>query len=311
MVYGSITTYTTIKSFYLNNTKAKTFQITTPISYKRSNTSSSTGLEKIYVNSVNIRIYKNGDLYASSIPYETSYLLKVYSTSDLSPYIFFTTTALSYSYEKYLTNITFSFITDSNIRDETSASITKSFYEIKALVNWNQTTSVFLGINPNITTGFIFNTTLSGSISSGGSFTGGSTSTNYQSANLSDITTMNTVITNKIIYAPFIINTATYILSLANIQSLILLQTTPGMTNINISLPNNIDVSYSGSIIELRKHPYSLSAHTTTFTSTGGSYIMDGQTVITTSFTSTSSSMRLLYYVDANLNVYWIFLYRS
>jgi hypothetical protein len=317
MVYGYNTSYQSIKTFYLNNTKAKTFQITTPISFKRTtNTSSTTGVEKIYLNSVNIRIYKNGVLYASSVPYEASILLNVYSTSDLSPFAFFTTNALSYSYQIYLTNIFFSFTTDSVIRDTSSATITSHLYDIQATVNWDKNASVFLGTNQNPTTGFVFNTTVSSNTAMGGSFTSGSyaSSADYKSANLSDITIMNTVSANKIIHLPFVISTPTYILSLSNIQSLIILSHSPSRTNITISLPNNIDASYSGSIIEFRKHPASSTSHTTTFSKTGLANLIDisgnNQTAIST-FTTASSAMRLLYYVDVNQVVWWMFLYRS
>ena len=308
----------TIKSFTVNNTKPYTFQIKTPISFKRTNTAStSSGSERFDFNSMAIRIYEDGDLYISSVPGETpANLLKVYYHSCS---VYFTTTTYSYNYEIFLSNITFSFTTNSTIRTNLASSIATHYYEIKAQPNWS-ISSLFLGTYPNANTGIVFNTTVSFRTSTGGSFqisTNTDPSYLYQPASLTDITSKDTIITNKITFSPLIINTSNFYLSVANIQSVMLLKTEASMPTITIFLPNEYDVSYSGSIIEFRKHPYSSTNHTTVFntgTATNKANMIDSsgnnQTVIT-SITTTSSVMRLMYYTDAFSNVYWMFLYRS
>lgn len=308
------TSFITIKSFTVNNTKAYTFQIKTPISFKKRNTGSvGTGNDIFNFNSMDIQIYEDGILYLSSVPSDyTNPLLKVYYKSCSS---YFSTTASSFNYEIFLTNITFSFTTNANIRTNLSNSITTHFYEIKAKPKW---TSSFFGNSSIITAGIVFNTTISSSTFSGGSFTASTnTETFYEPPSLTDITSNHTTITQKITYPPFIINTANYYLSVANIQSIMLLQTLSTMPTITIFLPNEHDVSYSGSIIEFRKHPYSLNGHTTVFntgTASNKANMIDStgnnQTVIT-SLSTTSSSIRLMYYADSFSNVYWMFLYRS
>ena len=82
------TSFITIKSFTVNNTKAYTFQIKTPISFKKRNTGSvGTGNDIFNFNSMDIQIYEDGILYLSSVPSDyTTPLLKVYykSFSELS-----------------------------------------------------------------------------------------------------------------------------------------------------------------------------------------------------------------------------------
>lgn len=308
----------TIKSFTVNNTKPYTFQIKTPISFKRRNiASTSSGSERFDFNSMAIRIYEDGDLYISSVPGETTNLLKVYYHSCS---VYFTTTTYSYNYEIFLSNITFSFTTNSTIRTNLASSIATHYYEIKAQPNWS-ISSLFLGTYPNASTGIVFHTTQSSRTSTGGSFqvlTDTDPSYLYQPASLTDITSKDTIITNKITFPPLIINTSNFYLSVANIQSVILLQTQAiSMPKITIFLPNEYDASYSGSIIEFRKHPFSLNGHTTEFTTgtaTNKANMIDStgnsQTVIAT-ITTTASVMRLMYFTDGFSNVYWMFLYRS
>lgn len=241
--------YTTIKSFHLNNTKAQTFQITTPISYKRTNTSTTTGTETIIFNGVNIRIYKDSILYASSIVSDNVILLTI-SNSDTVPITrSFTTSALGYNYETYLTNITFSFTTDSTIRDNTTDSIISSYYDIQGLVDWNKTTSSFLGGNPNSTTGFNFNTTNSTSSSTGGSFTAGANGLNYQSANLRNILTSNYYLMKQDV---IFITTFNYKITLGNIANVYMIDIN-STTNGTFIYLNKLSMDYNGRIFLFRK----------------------------------------------------------
>ena len=128
----------------------------------------------------------------------------------------FTTTSLSYNYETYLTNITFSFTTDSTIRDNTTGSIISSYYDIQGLVDWNKTTSTFLGVNPNSTTGFNFNSTNSTSLATGGSFTSGNNGKKYQSAILRNILTSNYYLMKQNV---IFITTNNYHITLGNIAN--------------------------------------------------------------------------------------------